>query len=63
MSALDPDENEAMEACLKTLLSFRDDEGSAAEVMGAIDALIHVRLAQFAEAMADRVEEKLGARP
>lgn len=33
------------------------------KVRDAIDALMHVRLAQFAELMADRVEEKLGARP
>jgi hypothetical protein len=61
-SEIDKDEQEAMDACLKALLQFRN-HGTAADVMGAIDQLIHVRLAQFAEAMADRVEEKLGARP
>lgn len=50
MSEIDKAEQVAMDQCLKALSSFRNG-GTAAGVMAAIDALIYVRLAQFAEQM------------
>lgn len=57
MTEAEQDEQAAMDQCIKALSSFRNG-GLATNVMMAIDALICIRIAEFAEEMARRVEAK-----